>query len=362
MFGFYGYLLDQATVALLSVACMGIAWFTRSVAMKRLTGSDAGARSWLVDLIGALALVAAIAKLWIGRFAIVGGAFWTLAVWIPLRVTLDRRQTHVSWRLLAMTPAIVATYAVFIEPVMLDVDRRSIDVAELDGHEPLRVVHVSDTQLIRYGAREQSLVDAINAFEPHAVVFTGDYITAFRDDRYAVTCIRRLLGSIRAQYGIFATSSDSDSFEQQRRIFAGFGNVTYRVNGFGEFEHDGVNIRIGLLSHQWPRPALTATGVAPEDLFLVGCHRPALQTLVEERIPAADMFLAGHTHGGQVQIPFWGPIITLSPVPNHIAAGGVFVSESGMPFTVTRGVGTEGRWCPRIRFWCRPHVFLLTLH
>jgi predicted MPP superfamily phosphohydrolase len=72
------------------------------------------------------------------------------------------------------------------------------------------------------------------------------------------------------------------------------------------------------------------------------------------------LLVAGHTHGGQVQIPFFGPPITLSRVPRSVAAGG-FHSLDGRAIYVSRGIGNERGWAPRVRFLAPPEVSLLTL-
>ena len=73
-----------------------------------------------------------------------------------------------------------------------------------------------------------------------------------------------------------------------------------------------------------------------------------------------DLVVAGHTHGGQVQIPFFGPPITLTSVPRHVAAGGLH-DMNGRRIYVSRGVGWEHGHAPRVRFLCPPEATLLTL-
>ena len=72
------------------------------------------------------------------------------------------------------------------------------------------------------------------------------------------------------------------------------------------------------------------------------------------------LFLAGHTHGGQVQVPGFGPLVTLSSVPRWLAGGGVF-RHGDTWLAVSRGIGMERIDAPRIRFWCRPQLLLLEL-
>ena len=91
-----------------------------------------------------------------------------------------------------------------------------------------------------------------------------------------------------------------------------------------------------------------------EGFHVVFGHRPAFALGDID----ADLLLAGHTHGGQVQIPGWGPVVTLSKVPRRWAAGRTEL-PSGATLLVSRGVGMERDGAPRIRFWCRPEVMIV---
>lgn len=71
-----------------------------------------------------------------------------------------------------------------------------------------------------------------------------------------------------------------------------------------------------------------------------------------------DLVVAGHTHGGQVVVPGFGPLITLSHVPRHIAAGGLHEMD-GNRIYVSRGAGSEQGQAPRLRLFCPPEVSIL---
>ena len=73
-----------------------------------------------------------------------------------------------------------------------------------------------------------------------------------------------------------------------------------------------------------------------------------------------DLIVSGHTHGGQVSVPFYGPPVTFSDVPRSLAAGGLERVE-GYPVYVSTGVGLERREAPQIRFGVRPAVGVLTV-
>ena len=72
----------------------------------------------------------------------------------------------------------------------------------------------------------------------------------------------------------------------------------------------------------------------------------------------ADLLIAGHTHGGQVRLPFIGPIITFSEVPRAWTSGATELS-GGRTLIVSRGIGMERGDAPRIRFLCRPEVAII---
>jgi hypothetical protein len=72
------------------------------------------------------------------------------------------------------------------------------------------------------------------------------------------------------------------------------------------------------------------------------------------------LLIAGHTHGGQIQVPGIGPLATASAVPRLIAAGGLS-THKGQRIYVSRGVGMERKWAPPLRLNCRPELAVLDL-
>ncbi len=74
----------------------------------------------------------------------------------------------------------------------------------------------------------------------------------------------------------------------------------------------------------------------------------------------ADLMLAGHTHGGQVALPLFGPPVTFSLASHRVAAGGL-TEVGGIPVNVSRGTGMERGSAPQIRFLCPPEFSVLEL-
>jgi predicted MPP superfamily phosphohydrolase len=72
-----------------------------------------------------------------------------------------------------------------------------------------------------------------------------------------------------------------------------------------------------------------------------------------------DLYLAGHTHGGQWRLPGFGAILTSSRYGKRYEAG--HYHEAGTHLYVSRGVGMEGFGAPRARIFCPPEVVSITL-
>lgn len=75
----------------------------------------------------------------------------------------------------------------------------------------------------------------------------------------------------------------------------------------------------------------------------------------------AELSVAGHTHGGQVQIPFFGPPITATSVPREWAAGGHWEPSPSHHVIISRGIGMERDSAPRFRVLCPPEIAVIDL-
>jgi predicted MPP superfamily phosphohydrolase len=73
-----------------------------------------------------------------------------------------------------------------------------------------------------------------------------------------------------------------------------------------------------------------------------------------------DLYCAGHIHGGQIALPFYGALVTLSKYGKRFEAGLYHVGETRL--YVNRGIGMEGGSIPRVRFCARPEVTVIEIH
>ena len=96
----------------------------------------------------------------------------------------------------------------------------------------------------------------------------------------------------------------------------------------------------------------------PDDAFtLLLYHSPDLIAEAAER--GIDLYLGGHTHGGQLRLPFYGAIVTGSSYGKQYEAG--LYGRDNTTMYISRGIGFEGGGMPRARFLSRPEIVSLEL-
>jgi predicted MPP superfamily phosphohydrolase len=76
-------------------------------------------------------------------------------------------------------------------------------------------------------------------------------------------------------------------------------------------------------------------------------------------VNCADLYLCGHTHGGQIRLPLFGALITSSDFWKRYEMGRY--EEGHTTLYVSRGLGMEGMGAPRARFLAPPEIVLWTL-
>ena len=96
-----------------------------------------------------------------------------------------------------------------------------------------------------------------------------------------------------------------------------------------------------------------------DDVRLLVAHRPDV-VLRLDPFSRVDLVVAGHTHGGQFQLPGIGPLHIASRVPRRVGAGGLN-ALSGRDIYVSRGVGVERGQAPKLRLGAPPEISLITL-
>ena len=258
-------------------------------------------------------------------------------------------------------------YASFVEPSWLHIERSEVPLPEIRaGREPVTVAVLADLQFRRVGAIQRSAVERVMRERPDVILLPGDlHQGGDASLRRALPRVRELLGQLRAPGGVYFVLGDVEGLDRARLQLAGTGVRLLRNEAVRVRVRDRV-LRVGgtELDHRSPAARRLAAKLeaAPGrgDVRILLTHRPD-SALTLPRGTRVDLVVAGHTHGGQVQLPLIGPLTIASRVPRFVGAGGLHDLGGGRRVYVSRGVGMERGQAPPLRFLAPPEASLLRL-
>lgn len=258
----------------------------------------------------------------------------------------------------AMLPVL---YAFVIEPMRLVVRNATITLpawpTEFRG---LRVTVFSDLHVgpphITLG-KLRRIVEKANATDPDLILMPGDFVETALGWRMAEPeAIAAELQRLHAKAGVFATLGNHDWWYNPSRVRQALETAGIRVleNQAIRIEHNGKRFWLAGLADEWaghPNVEATLKQITDDAPVIAFTHNPDLFPTIPARVV---LTIAGHTHGGQIALPFIGrPVIPDQPYPI-----GHFV-EGGRHLFVTPGIGTS--ICP-IRFGVPPEISVLTIN
>jgi predicted MPP superfamily phosphohydrolase len=290
--------------------------------------------------------------------------------------------------LLPVTAALGAAgigYATVVERNWFALRRFEVPILP-PGSEPLRVLHISDAHLTPRRKRLMSWIRSLEDLDPHLVVNTGDCIAHQEAVRYFLDS----LGPLLDRPGVFVYGSNDLYGPEPRNPMRYIPRTGTRGPGRKSIDLPWEKLRDGMVAAGWldlnnQRGQLTVSGL---DIAFGGVHdshinRDRYEEIAGRADPAADLriavmhspeprlldrfaadgyelLLAGHTHGGQLCLPFYGTLVTNCGLDRERARGLHRHPVGGQAWLhVSAGLGTSP-WAPA-RFACRPEASLLTL-
>lgn len=262
------------------------------------------------------------------------------AAWIPRLRPLG---------LLPLFTTVLAVEVFVREPTALGVSEVVVPVEGLE--QSVRLVLIADLQTDHVGDYERAALAQVQALSPDYVLWAGDYVQVYDQPGYAMEAEALREAVARLAIPGVAVGGDIDGLGRWPEIFEG---SQTRALSRSESLDLGPIVVTGLTLADSRSAAPPIPSVDKPHVVLGHAPDFALAR------PDAELLLAGHTHGGQVQIPGFGPLMTLSEVPRDWASG---VNSVGAHSTlvVSRGVGLERADAPRIRLFCEPELVHITL-
>lgn len=279
---------------------------------------------------------------------------------------LKRRFARIKWTLAALLALslMLVLWAFWIEPSWVVVRHETIDIPRWHNeHSNMKIAVLTD---LHVGSphmsieRLRTVVERTNAEQPDLIIILGDFvIDGVVGGRFVEPeAIADVLRDLRATSGIITVLGNHDWWNDGERVTRALrgANITVIENDVARIERDGRAFWLAGIADLWTRRpdiAGTLNKVQSDDPVILLTHNPDIFPDIPARV---SLTLAGHTHGGQVNLPFFGRPVVPSQFGQRFAAG--LVREEGRTMFVSTGVGTS---IIPVRFRVPPEILILTL-
>jgi predicted MPP superfamily phosphohydrolase len=256
-------------------------------------------------------------------------------------------------------------YARFIEPSWIVVTRKKIDLRGLHG---LRIAVVGDFHVgpHKQDAFVRRAAAVVNAEKPDIILLVGDFLFDHASDVAHLAPLRDLrapLGTYAVlgnhdsdTHGPHATAPANDRSDDIERFLTPLG-VTFLRNRSVTHEFRGHRFCVAGTDDVWMKTHDLAAALKdiPADLPVILLTHNADATL-DAAAARASLIVSGHTHGGQLRLPFFGPLTKLPQKLSKKFDRGLFPLSSTCTLAITHGIGET--FLP-LRFFARPEVLVL---
>ncbi len=255
----------------------------------------------------------------------------------------------------------IAYYATWIEPFNVTLTHETLTLRAGQQGACLSLLHVSDLHVERTTTRERRVNALIAALQPDVIVFSGDFVNlSYTNDPRSKADIRAILGGWHAPLGVYCVPGTPvvEPLERVREFVAGLDNLSLLTNAWRTVETPcGALHILGLITThdlEIDRAALAQMmASAPQGgIKLLLTHAPDIAP--EAAAAGFDLYLCGHTHGGQMRLPVIGALLSSSQLGKRFVMGRYQVDQ--MTVYTSRGLGMEGYGAPRARLLCPPEI------
>ncbi|MEM9445849.1 MAG: phosphodiesterase YaeI [Verrucomicrobiota bacterium] len=256
-------------------------------------------------------------------------------------------------------------HMMYLEPSLFEVTEKDITLGHFQ--KPLRILHLSDfhaSAVVPFKDIEKA-IDISLGLDPDIAFLTGDYITwkIPQPEEY-----QRILKKLSAKIPTFACTGNHDGgkwagsslgykdFSKIQKLLID-SDITFLFNESQHIKLHGTSMAIVGLGDYWngdchPNKILQKTRSTDEPIFVLS-HNPDCKGDLKPY--DWDLMCCGHTHGGQLVIPFLG-LRPFLPVKDHSFPEGT-LSWGNKHIHITRGIGN----LHGMRFNCRPEISILNV-
>ncbi|MHB0913448.1 MAG: metallophosphoesterase [Armatimonadota bacterium] len=245
-------------------------------------------------------------------------------------------------------------YSTLIEPRTLVLTRHEIAIPglpkEFDGLNVVQITDIHSGLFIRKRHIE-AVVRRVNRERPDVVVLTGDCVSRFPS---GAKPMGESLSGLRAKHGLYAVLGNHDYWVDAPAVSSALRDAGFDLLLNESRDLGGLSI-VGLDDY-WEGDmeyGKAFTGIPPGAPCLVLAHNPETATKLSGY--PVSLLLSGHTHGGMINLPLYGPLFTVTNLGPKYSSG--MFKIGGVPTYICRGIGSG---LP-IRFRARPEIAVFTL-
>ena len=277
---------------------------------------------------------------------------------------ISRWHPHVIVALFAAIFLYTATKT-YLHTTQVQAEHHTIAVENLpESLEGLKIVHITDIQGDEYTGRNEirNYIKKVNAQNPDLIIFTGDLISYGTD---FIEMSAQELGKAKSKYGTIAVVGDHDYWAGLNNIEPALNehdipllqdkNHTIRIDSTRNITITGVTEVYSKQADREEVDSLTKS-TAGSALKVFASHQVNDQLIAKVQKQNYQLVLSGHTHGGQIHVPFMGMNFSASQQETKYVQG--MYQENDLSINVNNGLGFT---LAPIRYEAPPNISVITL-
>jgi len=256
---------------------------------------------------------------------------------------------------------LLVIYGFYIEPSTLKFSTKSINFGP--SKKQVRFIHLSDIHLEELGIRELKIKKFIKQNPPHFILFTGDFLNLSNNQNSnSIKQIIEFLNLLSAYAPIFYVSGSPAvdlattlAIIEPQLLATRINNANHVLN----INNLDINLMGLTCTHKPHIDSKYIPHLVKDDMInILLYHSPDLIFEIKQEFKI-NLMLSGHTHGGQVRLPFFGALFTGSLYGRKLQSGLYKIHDTLL--SISRGIGLEGLGAPRVRFLCQPEITVWTI-
>lgn len=247
-----------------------------------------------------------------------------------------------------LLPLLILAYSYIFEPINLEITNHEVTIGT--SGKSLIVAHLSDLHTKGLGSLELKVLESILFSRPDIIIITGDITTPGGTAKG----YEEVLLKLKAPLGVYFVQGNWEYWEPVKEL-----KSIFKKAGILDLTNQKQLIKddlwlVGLDDELAGYPSTDIyMGLPVNGKIISMYHSPALFKSIYKK---TDLAFAGHSHGGQIRIPFIGPIWTPDSTDGYVSG---WFEEGNAKMYVSRGLGNS---ILPIRFNCRPEVAFIKIN